>query len=523
MRIPGIAKNHAGSSPQMGRASATPRPTDQALQRPSGLNSAPPQVQAEGGQGSASLAPRRGLSLGGFDLVGHRPGKPAVSASPDGAPAATSFLPKLSDWLPFKLKPSQSRRNAAPELAPAAKPTAEANATSSARRADSLDHLPDRLKAKLERADAIGQTPDARLNEYAQAASVLLRKNVQPDSEMTSMDIANLPTLARTENARHPGLNLRTFTDVESFVDAVADPEAGHFRAIVPMQFQEKNLLSSIHHVMADVRAAPGMPPSIIFLESGLLDEGQYVQHKEVWDMLKGHGLDPSRVGVIETAAQKSPNDCVMFALNFALKSREHQPVLDEMHENLRANGQLTKNADFERAVGAGRGVIGTYGPEIAKVHLGGINFAAGADVLPSAFYKHTHSKAEANTLDKAAAKQSGATQTADKPDNLGKHSSPLAQRVDDFRVNRLSEHGVEQSYSASIEGFRMQEIARAKTHVLGALDDQLAQATALRDSLGSFTLERLEAAKQVQALEQRRAALRGTEGARTSQRDTKA
>jgi len=41
------------------------------------------------------------------------------------------------------------------------------------------------------------------------------------------------------------------------------------------------------------------------------------------------------------------------------------------------------------------------------------------------------------------------------------------------------------QSYSASIEGFRMQEIARAKAHVLNALDHKLAQAIEPLPSMG--------------------------------------
>ncbi|MBW8831465.1 MAG: hypothetical protein JF606_19005 [Burkholderiales bacterium] len=171
----------------------------------------------------------------------------------------------------------------------------------------------------------MGKTPDAKLNHYAETASALLRKNVQPDHEMTYLDMVNLPMLARTENARHPGLNLQTFTDVESFVEAAANPTAGHFRAIVPMQFQGPGLLSGVHHVMADVRTEPGQPPSIVFLESGFLGGGNF--------------------------------DCVMFALNFALKSHEHQAVLDDMHNNLRETGRLTQDVDFERVIRGGRGL----------------------------------------------------------------------------------------------------------------------------------------------------------------------
>jgi hypothetical protein len=251
----------------------------------------------------------------------------------------------------------------------------------------------------------MGRTPDAKLNHYAETASALLRKNVQPDHEMTYLDMVNLPMLARTENARHPGLNLQTFTDVESFVEAAANPTAGHFRAIVPMQFQGPGLLSGVHHVMADVRTEPGQPPSIVFLESGFLGGGNF--------------------------------DCVMFALNFALKSHEHQAVLDDMHNNLRETGRLTQDVDFERVIRGGRGLIGSlYGPEVAKEYLRGINFAVGADVLPPAFYKHTHSKTEAGRVDKVVAEQAGA---ADTPDAAGKPPGPLAQRVEDFRVKRQS------------------------------------------------------------------------------------
>lgn len=445
-------------------------------------------------------------------MVGHRPGKPTKKPAQDQISDATSRPSKMSDWLPFKLRASKSQLKTELEPSAHSMPITETSAQTAVKQQSSLDHLPDRLRTKLERADALGRTPDAHLNAYAETASALLRGNIQPSIEMTKADIKNLPTLIETENARHPGLDLRTFPDVESFANAAAAADSEHFRAIVPMQFQNGDLPSGIHHVMADVRTQPGEPPSIVFLEGGLLDKDRYEEHKAVWDILKGQGFDPSRIGVIEMGAQKSPNDCVMFALNFALKSGDHQPVLDAMHKNLRESGQLTQDADFEWAVGGGRGEVGFYGPDAAKKQLGGINFAVGADVLPPAFFKHTHSRTEAKTVDQAAVEQTVAVKVDGIQDAPETGLGPLEQRVEDFRVTRQPDGNKPQkSYSASIEGFRMQEIARAKTHALATLDNELAEAIKLRDSLGSFTLERIEAAKRVRELEQTQTGLRET------------
>jgi len=134
MRILGIGKSHGSSTKTKatGGATSPPQRQTQTLQRPSELGSAPPRVQAEGDQGSANVAPRRRISLGRFELVSHRPGKATDKTSPDEAPRPPSCLSKFSNWLPFKLRPSQNRPASSLDQPATGSSPAAANASTSA-------------------------------------------------------------------------------------------------------------------------------------------------------------------------------------------------------------------------------------------------------------------------------------------------------------------------------------------------------------------------------------------------------
>lgn len=274
--------------------------------------------------------------------------------------------------------------------------------------------VPARLREKFEAIDLKKlHKLNQGLHQYAKHVIEKASTGMQPNVATLEMDKRHLPLLAEMENHRHPGLNLNVFSTPEKCQQAILDKQgevqrdgqAAGMRIVYPPFPRLPD-----HHVALDVRFRPGRPPSIIIYESAL-EETVPAQHEALTAAITG-----AQVFSVANIIQHSHWDCVMFALNAALKSFKTQEVF-------------------------AAGIHDPQGPETPR--------------LPPEFNKHMHSK-------RAARKGSDANAIVTK-DKTGNSTETLLQRVEaysaDRSINEVDEH-IE--YSTSIEGFRLQEIRRA-------------------------------------------------------------
>ncbi|UWS29870.1 YopJ family acetyltransferase [Erwinia pyrifoliae] len=268
------------------------------------------------------------------------------------------------------------------------------------------EKIPERLQQKADAIDLPGlKKLDKSLYEYAKLATELVKEGAGPDNDLADMDRKLLPLLADAENARNPGLNLRTFKSSEECYRAIKDQNKSVQQSRQPMSMRV--LYPPLkgardHRVALDIQFRPGHRPSIVGFESAPGNLAELLQHE------LEHALRGAKVQVVENTIQNSLRGCSMFALNNGLKSFKHH---DEY---------------------------------TARLHSGEKQVP-----VPAEFLKHAHSKAlvEGHRHQDAIVSK----------DKGGLHAETLLHRNLAYRADRINH-----SYSTSIEGFRLQEIQRA-------------------------------------------------------------
>ncbi|RMV73363.1 Orf34 [Pseudomonas coronafaciens pv. atropurpurea] len=271
------------------------------------------------------------------------------------------------------------------------------------------------------------------------------------------LDAAHLDAMVNIENRRNPGLNLIYFKDHNEFIQTLATDSPSSFRAIFPHICPGTGQRVR-HHVMADVRLNAGGRPSIVITESADIARApeHLHQHNLTLKDLRESGVPLSQVAIIETLAQKTKDDCVMYSLSYAIKAHKNAKQFDEIHHGLQHGTLLAETQSRPLTTLGALQKNHTY-----PMLLDGAHVALGADVLPVDFYKHAASLTQAKELMK-------------RPDgrlagrvNSKAHSDAenLVQRNQAFRVTRrvlLDDESTSNTrFSASIDGFRLQEIKR--------------------------------------------------------------
>lgn len=333
------------------------------------------------------------------------------------------------------------------------------SATSATRSSNAADAaLPDRLEQKIARVEAIMQNVRGPLRKYAKAAVERVRHRMADAPSFANVDAAHLDALVATEKQRNPGLNLEHFSHQDDFVEAIRRGTKQSFQAIFPYPDPATHQSES-HHVMADVRHHADGTTTVVVVESAEIFAGRGTRlgkHNQIVLALNEVGVDSNNIAVIETQAQKSTDDCVMYSLNYALKAHKNQRVFDKFH------ARLQRQANPDRT-GLSRGATSVNAPEEAyRIRMLYCHAAHGADVLTTDFYKHGSSLQQAKELMKREdGRMSG-------PVNSDRHAvrETLVERNLAFRVPRPEARDQDASegamFSASIDGFRLQEIARA-------------------------------------------------------------
>ena len=166
---------------------------------------------------------------------------------------------------------------------------------------------------------------------------------------------------------------------------------------------------------LVEEQVAEGAPD--FFLTHDAVGEGYRTLFREYFPRtFGGLGGGPApKTSVVFSAAQKSPFDCAIFSLSFALKMRRAEAFFDQLHDS-----------NDNRA----EGLQHFFGEQI---------------LLPPSFYRHAHSRA---TVDMVAA----AWQTRD-PDGV----TALRERHEQSRITRGARR-----FSNSIERKRVALLSRA-------------------------------------------------------------
>lgn len=264
--------------------------------------------------------------------------------------------------------------------------------------------VPERLQEKV---DAIKLSKikklDTSLYDYAKNTINKIKSGQAPNADILDKDIEFLPLVAAAENKRNPGLNLHIFKSDQDCYNAIINQwnevhntgEKANIRAIFPPY---AGLAS--HHVALDVMIKPGHSPSIVCIESSMMDN-LHTLHSAV-----SSGVPGADIIIAPHGSQNSHYDCAMFSINNALKAyKNFNSFTSALHNQKRI-------------------------------------------AMPVSFIKHAHSH---QFVQSSGLKN--ATVTSDKS---GPYAETLEHRNLAYRADRVNK-----SYSTSIEGFRLQEIKR--------------------------------------------------------------
>lgn len=224
---------------------------------------------------------------------------------------------------------------------------------------------------------AIHLTAAARqqLARAQQLTQDYLGKQLQPDRPLLHSDMEIAGLIISHENARKPGLNLFQSNVGEDMMAWLAGrPPPFHLRAIL------RDRVAGLHHVFADIDARPGLPLSLILIESASLKSLSIhtLCHRLVQTVRAHPHFTDACFAIFNTGAQKSNADCLIFCMSFALKSHRHAEWFSSQHQ-------------VNRSGPPGRVADGTDACIVGSLHQLGVWVRPSA-LLPADFFKHAHS-----------------------------------------------------------------------------------------------------------------------------------
>ncbi|MBO4227668.1 YopJ family acetyltransferase [Bradyrhizobium neotropicale] len=280
--------------------------------------------------------------------------------------------------------------------------------------------------------------------EYGQQVARYLSASMQPDEELLSLDLANLHRLADSYNSRYRDLNLKHMDSSAKFLEALADRSSDRaWRAVMRLADDE------MHHFAADVRTRAAAPPTVIVMEPTDLYTFITPYSRLRRTTLQQLGTEP-KWAFIGIGVQKSPADCLMFGMQFALAAHQELSTFDDWHDNLHRHGTIADEGDDSS----------NYIPSPdAMLEHAGINLFHGEKFLPALFYKHSHSR---GVIDGVASYQPGIRDEDVSTSRRDPKTESLAARLEAFAVQRGS-----RQYSASIETSRATKIRTALDRML--------------------------------------------------------
>ncbi|MFD2300717.1 YopJ family acetyltransferase [Paracidovorax citrulli] len=290
------------------------------------------------------------------------------------------------------------------------------------------------LQSAISTANNQGINP--RFTNYGEHVAYALACNHQPGEDILQMDIANFSTIQEVYNNRFPELRMWHANTPSALFHALSDRSSeGSWRAVVRLSANGQ------HHVAVDVRTRYGAAPSVIVMEPAAM----HTYMPDYWAFMgeaKSTLPGDVQLAFIEVGAQKSPADCVMFGMGFALGAFQKSELFDNWHNNLHRRGTLEGEQENPEDFCASPDVL---------LETAGIKRFSGTKLLPPLFYKHTQSRSVLQDLDKD---QPGSEEKDVSTSVRDRKSETLGERIREFAVERD-----ERRYSASIETFRATKI----------------------------------------------------------------
>ncbi|WP_122325759.1 YopJ family type III secretion system effector XopJ, partial [Pseudomonas savastanoi] len=305
--------------------------------------------------------------------------------------------------------------------------------------ADIPDRAKDKISALRESYYRSQMSSNPNLLDYAKNILDNIEYR-QSNIDTLQLDAQNLGSLAAAYNTSFSQLNLHCFDSRIAFLDHLqSHNEPGAWRGVFRLN------PPTLHHVAVDVRNHSNGQKTLIVLEpiTAYKDDvyppaylpGYPQLREEVNTRFRGN----AKMSVIETDAQRSWHDCVIFSLNFALCAYQKDSAFDSLHEKLAESGYCFPGNEDSRS-------------RLAR----GIELIDGKQVLPAVFYKHAHSRGTVTAVANA--------QPHIANDNVSTNRSSsretLNERAEAFRVHR--EGGDPENYSMSIESSRARKIRKA-------------------------------------------------------------
>ncbi|CAD0326239.1 MULTISPECIES: YopJ family type III secretion system effector XopJ [Xanthomonas] len=327
-----------------------------------------------------------------------------------GFKSSRSSVPEPSYQAPSS---SENSPQSSPERSSPARPATFSGLASRPRRKAEL------LASELQNSQS-SSANNSSLHQYARNTLDNLASGIQPTHSDTMIDIDNLHEVVASY--RYEDLNLRAFDSVGDFIDSLEAGRSsqGRQRAIV-------RDYPNVHHFAVDVKHHEDGASTLIVLESAsAANEKALPGYTKLASMLRSRFGGSARMVVIEAEAQKSLNDCVIFALDFALAAyQKRNSVFEGWHDNLAHHGSIADQGERHKKYGPfDSGLFRNYGVFLIK----------GWGVLPPIFYKHCQSREVLQGVEK---RQPGSLDTNVSTGGNREQDESLSERMDAFTDSR--------------------------------------------------------------------------------------
>lgn len=216
--------------------------------------------------------------------------------------------------------------------------------------------------------------PGQLLRAYLHYTQNHLDLEIQPDTDFLKQDVKIFTEIARIENARKAELNLTVCESVSEAIALIENTPAPAHRRII---FRAGDI--GPHFSFADISIRPGVPVSVILLESAYLGGfSTYTLYKIFSQhMKKSPQLCNAHMSIIDVNVQRSPADCLIFCFSFALKSHKHAALFSSWHDM-----HHTDNTFARPITNNGAALFAKLGFNLYPV-----------SILPLDFIKHTQSR----------------------------------------------------------------------------------------------------------------------------------
>lgn len=307
-------------------------------------------------------------------------------------------------------------------------------------------------------ARALARTNSASLpaaavdvSRHLHRAQQYIDDQLQPDKEILENDSATVAQILDAENARKPDLHLTVCESIAEVIARVGSDQSPSHQRII---FRDPD--AGLHYSFADICAQQGHPTSILLFESAdLVSATAYsLYRKFAREIRLAPCLSDANVSIIDVNVQRSPADCLIFGLSFALKSHKHADLLMRWHKMQQASGHVTRPVIAMPVVEPKAELYAEMG-----LHL------YPSSMLPVDFIKHTHSREViGKRLDLLEAGE-------------GQTRAMLTQKI--AAAERRLADGGERNYLPSIEYKRRDLLARTLNSMTG--DGRQAAGTAMK------------------------------------------